>query len=85
MSLYSKDCDNESTILKINAPINPSTLKPRTIFEHKIMIAAFITNKNKPNVIKVIGKVNNTKIGFTNKFKSPNTKATINEVLRLST
>lgn len=39
-----------------------------------------MTNKNKPNVKKVIGKVSSTKIGFTKKFKSANTIATFKEV-----
>lgn len=41
------------------------------------MIKALITNKNKPNVIIVIGNVKITKIGLTNKFKIDKTIATI--------
>ena len=39
-----------------------------------------MTNKNNPNVKKVIGNVSNTKIGFTKKFKSAITMATFKEV-----
>ena len=39
-----------------------------------------MTNKNKPSVKKVMGIVNNTNIGFTKKFKSPKTIATLIEV-----
>lgn len=38
---------------------------------------AFITNKNRPSVNIVIGKVNITKIGFTNRLSIDNTIATI--------
>ena len=34
---------------------------------------ALITNANNPKVKSVIGKENKCKIGFTNKFKRPNT------------
>lgn len=49
------------------------------------MIIAFITSINKPSVMKVIGNVNNTKIGFTKKLSKPNTTATVNAVENLST
>ena len=41
------------------------------------IINAFITNKNSPKVIIVIGKVNIIKNGLTNTFKIDNTAATI--------
>lgn len=41
---------------------------------------AFITNKNKPRVKNVIGKVNKTNIGLTKKLSKANTTATFNEV-----
>ena len=43
-----------------------------------------MTNKNKPNVKKVTGKVNNTKIGFTKKFNNPKTIATVRAVVNSS-
>ena len=44
------------------------------------MMMALMTNKNRPNVINVMGIVNKTNIGFTKKFKSAKTIATSNEV-----
>ena len=41
------------------------------------MIKALIINRNNPSVTMVIGKVNNTKTGFNNTFKTPKTNATI--------
>jgi hypothetical protein len=38
---------------------------------------ALITNKNKPNVKNVIGKVKSTKMGFTKRLSKPSTAATI--------
>lgn len=58
---------------------NPSTNSSQS----KIMIA-LMTNKNKPNVKKVTGKVNNTKIGFTKKFNNPKTIATVRAVVNSS-
>ena len=42
-------------------------------------------NKNNPSVKMVTGKVKTIRIGFTIKFKSDNTMATIIEVVKLST
>lgn len=41
------------------------------------MITALITSRNNPRVIIVTGRVKSTKIGFTMRFKSANTIATI--------
>ncbi len=41
------------------------------------IIRALITNRNKPKVIMVIGKVKMTKTGLTNKFNIDRTTATI--------
>ena len=49
------------------------------------MIIALITNKNKPNVSKVTGIVNNTSIGFRKVFNNPKTTATIKAPVRLVT
>lgn len=43
-----------------------------------------MTNKNKPSVIKVMGKVNNTSSGFTKKLSKPKTIATVNAVVNSS-
>jgi len=40
------------------------------------MIEAFMTKRNKPKVMMVIGKVRITKIGLTIKFNKLNAKAT---------
>jgi hypothetical protein len=72
-------------MLKIKAVQKESTLNPPTISEHNKIIIALITNKNKPKVIMVTGKVNITKIGFINKLSNPNTTATIKEVVKLAT
>lgn len=45
------------------------------------MISALIISKNNPNVTMVIGKVKITKTGFTNRFKTDNTMATIMAVV----
>ncbi len=45
------------------------------------IISALITNRNKPNVIMVIGSVRITNIGLTNKFKIDKTTATIIAVI----
>ena len=44
---------------------------------------AFITNKNKPNVKKVIGREINCSSGFTMVFKNANTTATKRAVTNL--
>lgn len=79
------DCSTDKMMLKNKAVQKLEIPKPSTRFEHSIIIAAFITNKNNPNVINVTGKVSSTSIGFTNKFNSPNTIATTIEVIKLST
>lgn len=49
------------------------------------MIIVLMTNRNKPNVKKVIGNVNKTNIGFTKKLSKPRTMATVNAVVNSST
>lgn len=53
------------------------TEKPSIKLSAKRIIIAFITNKNRPKVIIVIGKVKITKMGFTNRFNMDKTMATI--------
>lgn len=58
------DSKNDSKILKSKAVQKPAMLKPSIqLFAIKIK-AALITNKNKPKVNMVTGKVNTTSIGF---------------------
>ena len=63
----------------------PGTSKPSNSLSAKRMIAALITNKNKPKVTIVIGSVNMTKIGFKMAFKMANTTATIIADRKLAT
>ena len=72
-------------ILNNNAVKNEFTLNPPTMLSHNNIINALIINKNSPKVIKVIGKVNNTRIGFIKIFNNPRTTATIIAVVKLST
>lgn len=82
---YINDCETDSIILNKKAVQKEFTLKPPTIVSHSNMIIALITNKNKPKVKKVIGKVNSTNIGFIKIFNNPNTTATIKAVSKLAT
>lgn len=43
-----------------------------------------MTNKNNPKVITVTGNVSSINIGFTKKFKSPSTIATVKAVVNSS-
>ena len=61
------------------------TSKPVTISVHSMIMTALMTNKNKPNVMMVTGKVNKTKIGLMKILSNPKTTATIIEVPKLST
>ena len=79
------DCEIDNTTLKSNAVQKVSTLNPPTILVHKRMITALITNKNKPNVNMVNGRVNNTNIGFINILSNPSTTATSNAVTKPAT
>ena len=74
----------ESRILKRIAVHILDTPKPSINLSASIIIKAFTTNKNKPNVRIVIGKVNIIKSGFTNTFKTARTTATINGVVKES-
>ena len=79
------DCEIERIILKINAVKKPSTLKPTRKWSQINMIIALIANRNNPSVKMVIGKVKNTKIGFTIAFKIARTIATIIDDFMFST
>lgn len=71
--------------LKSKAYQKLATVNPFTNSLHSKMITALMTNKKSPKVTKVTGKVNKTRIGFTNRFSNPSTMATIIEVAKLST
>lgn len=72
-------------MLKNKAYQNPSTLKPLTKASHIIIISALITNKNKPKVTMVTGRVNMIRMGLTNKFNKTRTAATTTAVRKLFT
>lgn len=82
---FTRDCETDNRILNNNAVKKESTTKPPTILLHKIIIKALMTNKNNPSVKKVIGKVNNTKIGFIKILSNPKTIATKSDVVKLAT
>lgn len=61
------------------------TLNPSTKWSQSNIIPVLINNKNNPKVITVMGKVNNTKIGFTKKLSKPKTIANVRAVVNSST
>lgn len=82
---YINDCDTDKMILNKKAVKKESTVNPPTILSHTKIINALITNKNRPRVIKVMGKVKSIKIGLINTFNNPNTTATIKAVVKPAT
>lgn len=74
-SLYNKEVMMDSNKLNNNAHQNPSTLNPFTNSAVSKMMAALITNRNKPNVNKVSGSVSNIRMGFTMAFNMASTIA----------
>lgn len=70
------DCNTDNRMLKSKAIQILLTEKPGINLSANKIINALMTNKNKPNVTIVIGKVKMTKIGFTSKFNIDNTAAT---------
>ncbi len=71
------DCRKDKSKLNSIADQKLVTLKPSIKLSAKNMIIALITNKNRPKVRMVTGKVNITNIGFTIKFNKLRTIATI--------
>lgn len=67
----------DNKILKIIAVKKPFTSKPVTNFPANKIMLAFITNKNKPKVSMVTGKVKIINIGRTNIFNTAIVNATI--------
>lgn len=59
------------------------TAKPSINLSARRMIKALIINKNSPKVTMVMGKVKITKMGFTNRFKTASTMATIMAVTKV--
>jgi hypothetical protein len=82
---FTIDCETDNMILKSKAVKKLSTVKPPTILLHNIIINPLMTNKNNPNVKKVIGNVNNTKMGLIKIFSNPKTIATKSAVVKLAT
>lgn len=72
-------------MLKRKAGRNPSTLKPGTIFETRIIKRAFITKVNRPRVNIFIGRVRISITGLRKAFIIPNISATTKAVVRVST
>ena len=64
-------------MLNNNAVQKLETPKPSTSLSANRMIKAFITNKNKPKVIMVTGKVKIISNGFTRILSTARTTATI--------
>jgi hypothetical protein len=79
------DCERDRIILKNKAVQNESTSKPPTILEQRIIIKAFMTNRNNPKVTMVTGNVKNTKMGLMNVLSNPRTTATNIDVRKLET
>ncbi len=79
------DLNIDNNKLNNSAVKKPLTAKPVTNFPAKSIMTAFITNKNKPNVSNVAGKVKNTNKGLTNIFNNAIVKATTTAVVKLST
>ena len=75
----------ESTKLKSKAVQKESTTNPPTILVHRIIIKPLMINKNNPKVTMVKGNVSTTIMGLIKILINPKTKATISEVVKLST
>lgn len=79
------DWERDNITLNNSAVQKESTLNPPTILVHNKIIMALITNKNKPKVTIVNGKVNNTNIGFIKRLSNPKTTATSSAVPKPAT
>ena len=75
------DCNMEYRILNNIAVQILLTENPSTILSARSTIAAFMINRNKPNVKIVIGNVKIIKIGLKNTFKSTKTTAAISALV----
>ena len=63
----------------------PVTLKPSIRLSANIIIKALITNKNKPKVRMVTGKVKMIRIGFMVTLNNAKTTATITALVKFTT
>lgn len=70
------DCKIVKRILNNKAVQKLLTPKPSTNLSARRMIQALITNRNRPKVSIVAGKVNRTNKGLTKMFNNPRTAAT---------
>lgn len=68
------------TMEAIIAVKKESIRKPPTSLDVITRRIAFITKINRPRVIMVVGRVRKIKIGLTNKFNTPKTRATTKAV-----
>lgn len=75
------DCNIEYSILNIIAVQILLTENPSIILSARRTIAAFMTNRNSPNVKMVIGNVKIIRIGLKNTFNSTKTTATISALV----
>lgn len=76
MTLYNIDSKNESNMLKSMAVQKPETSNPSIQLLAMSTSTALITNKNRPKVKMVTGKVNTTRTGFKKVNKIPIKTAT---------
>jgi hypothetical protein len=73
----------DNIMLKSNAYQNPSTKNPVIKWLASMIMDAFITSRNKPNVKMVIGMVRSMRIGLRNAFNKARTNATMMAVLKI--
>ena len=79
------DCRIDSRMLNNIAIQKLLTENPSISLCANRIIRAFITRRNSPKVMIVMGRVNITKIGLTKRFKIDSTTATITAVKKVST
>src|SRR5664279_534061 len=80
--LYRKEVRTESRRLKSSAHQKPSTWNPFTNLAASKMISALMTNKKRPNVNSVMGKVSMISMGFTIRLSRPSTMASTSAVTK---
>ena len=76
-SIFKMPVQSERTRLNKRAEKKEFTWNPFTSFPAKIIMRAFIANRNKPRVTMVIGMVRIVSTGFTIVFKNASAIATI--------
>ena len=75
------DCNTESRILKSIAVQILLTEKPSINLSANNIIKALTIKRNSPKVTMVMGNVKITKTGFTKRFSTDSTTATISAVI----